>query len=124
MARSLRRRVGMTPRARLRFASLVMVATVVPWTTSAWPQPSSARRWLVRGVLIVAAVAVDTRMQVAALRNRSAAGDRAASRIEPLGRAGVLVPALAAAVIVPRLAGDRALSNASLRVAAGYAAAD
>src|SRR5437764_1718085 len=113
----------MTLRARVRLASFVMIATSVARTT-AHAQPSSARRWLVRGVLLAASVAVDTRMQDVALRNRTAAGDRAANLLEPLGRAGVLVPGLAAAVILPRLAGDRAFSDAALRVSAGYAAAD
>ncbi|HET7458844.1 MAG TPA: phosphatase PAP2 family protein, partial [Gemmatimonadaceae bacterium] len=50
--------------------------------------------------------------------------DRAADAVDPLGRARYLLPSLAVAVVVPRLAGRRALSDAALRVAAGYVAAD
>ena len=114
----------MTLRARLQLASFFMIVTIVPRTTTATAQPSSTRRWLVRGVLLAAAVAMDTRLRDAALSSRNASADRVANFVEPLGRAGVLVPALAAAVILPRLAGDRAFSDAALRVSAGYAAAD
>src|SRR5689334_18151357 len=100
-------------RARLRWASWIVLATCSSWTP-ARAQPSNTRHWLARGALLVAAMALDTRLRDAAARNQSAAGDRAANLLEPLGRASVVVPALAAAVILPRLAGDRALSDASL----------
>jgi membrane-associated phospholipid phosphatase len=113
----------MPPRAHLRFASWIVVASCASWTP-ARAQPTSARRWIARGALLVTAMALDASVRDAAAHNQSAAADRVANRLEALGRANVLVPALAAAVILPRIAGDRPLSDASLRVAAGYAAAD
>jgi membrane-associated phospholipid phosphatase len=71
----------------------------------------------------LAAVA-DQRISAFASSHQRATLDRAADIVDPLGRAGVLVPALAAAVVVPRLAGRRDLSDAALRVAIAYAAAD
>jgi len=113
---------------RLRILPWIVLAASVPSPIAAGAQsrvPSaSVRRWIVRGTLLGVAVAMDARVRDVAARNQSAGGDHVANLLEPLGRANVLVPALAAAVILPRVAGDRSLSDAALRVAAGYAAAD
>src|SRR6476661_1968349 len=128
LARPLRHIGQMWLRARLRFASWIVLATCAlsptPARAQSLAQPSSARRWVVRGALLAASMALDATVRDAMGRNQSAAADRVANVLEPLGRANVLVPALAAAVILPRVAGYRSLSDASLRVAAGYAAAD
>lgn len=77
----------------------------------------------VLGGLALAAVS-DARLSAFARTHQSSRLDRAADALDPFGRAGILVPALAASVVVPRLAGRRKLSDAALRVALTYAAAD
>jgi membrane-associated phospholipid phosphatase len=50
--------------------------------------------------------------------------NRLADAVDPLGRAGALVPALVISVVAPRLLGERNLADAALRAALSYAAAD
>lgn len=80
--------------------------------------------WAWRIGAVGLAAAGDGRISAFMRTHQRAALDRAADAVDPFGRAGVLVPALAAAVVVPRLAGRRNLSDAALRVALAYAAAD
>src|SRR3954470_14060501 len=138
MARRLRRMDGVPPaRAPRRFYALVLCAATavsVPaqaqGRAGATSSSSATRRWLGAGALLLSAgpvaspVAVDSRVRDAAARWHTPGLDRVAGGVEPLGRAGVLVPALVIGVAVPRLFGHRALSDDALRVAAGYVAAD
>src|SRR3954470_2177963 len=132
MARRLRRMDGVPPaRAPRRFYALVLCAATavsVPaqaqGRAGATSSSSATRRWLVAGALLVSAVAVDSRVRDAAARWHTPGLDRVAGGVEPLGRAGVLVPALVIGVAVRRLFGHRALSDDARRVAAGYVAAD
>jgi undecaprenyl-diphosphatase len=73
---------------------------------------------------VAIAAAGDERISAFARGHQSTGLDRVASALDPFGRAGTLVPALAVAVIVPRAVGRRALSDAALRIALAYAAAD
>src|SRR5690348_17722889 len=84
VARPLRRSTSMTLRARLRFASWIVVASCASWTT-ARAQSSSARRWLARGALVVVAASLDATVRDAMARNQGAGADRVANLLEPLG---------------------------------------
>jgi membrane-associated phospholipid phosphatase len=74
--------------------------------------------------LLVAAAMMDARVRDFAASRQSSGRDRIADAIDPAGRAGVLIPALAISVGLPRLFGQRALSDRALRVTADYFAAD
>jgi membrane-associated phospholipid phosphatase len=87
-------------------------------------EPRDARFWVGGATLLVAGMALDERLHDAAAAHQSRALNHVADAVDPLGRARYLLPALAAAVVGPRVAGRRALSDAALRVAAGYVAAD
>jgi membrane-associated phospholipid phosphatase len=75
------------------------------------------------GVLAAAAL-TDQRLSAFARTHRRPGLDRAADALDPFGRAGTLVPALVASVVLTRLARAPTLSDAALRVALTYAAAD
>lgn len=82
------------------------------------------RVWaLVAGTAAVTAFE-DRRLNAFAISHRTRSLDKVAEIVDPFGRAGVLVPALAASVVAPRLVGRRVVSDAMLRVALGYVAAD
>jgi membrane-associated phospholipid phosphatase len=66
----------------------------------------------------------DERLSTFARTHQRSALDQVARAVDPFGRAGVLVPALAASVALPRLVGRRNLSDAALRVALSYVVAD
>jgi membrane-associated phospholipid phosphatase len=76
------------------------------------------------GVLLVASTALDTRLRDEAVEQRRPTLDRAARVLDPLGRAGVLVPALVGSIVAPKVLGMHAMFAHSLRVAIGYAASD
>jgi membrane-associated phospholipid phosphatase len=86
--------------------------------------PRISRRWLAAGALLLAAAAADSRLRDLAARHRRPGLDRLADAVDPFGRAGVLVPALAASVALPRVLGARTLSDQAARVAVGYAVSD
>jgi len=85
---------------------------------------STELRWMATAAAVVVSAREDERIAAFARGHQRASLDRVASVLDPFGRAGTIVPALAAAVLVPRLAGRREVSNAALRVALAYAAAD
>jgi membrane-associated phospholipid phosphatase len=87
-------------------------------------EPHDRAFWLGATTLIAASAAFDEPLRRAAARNHGSLASTVARDADPLGRARYLIPAMAAAVVVPRLAGRRDLSNAALRVALGYLAAD
>jgi membrane-associated phospholipid phosphatase len=75
-------------------------------------------------VTLAIAAAFDGKLQRYAVAHQSATADRIAAAVDPLGRARYIVPGLAGAYLLTRLVRGRSASNAVLRVAAGYAAAD
>jgi membrane-associated phospholipid phosphatase len=83
-----------------------------------------ARSRLLIGAALLVAAAADRPLRDAAARHERRALDRAAERLEPLGRAHILVPALAVSVALPALAGRRVLARRMLHVAVDYVAAD
>ena len=84
----------------------------------------SVAGWSVAVGGLALAAAADARLAAFARAHQRGGLDRAADAVDPFGRAGVIVPALVASVVVPRLVGTRELSDAALRVALSYAAAD
>ena len=80
--------------------------------------------WAGTAAALAVTAAEDRRIAAFAISHHTRTLDDAAHVADPFGRAGILVPALALSVIVPRVVGKRALSDAMLRVALGYAAAD
>jgi membrane-associated phospholipid phosphatase len=88
-------------------------------------EPHDARFWIGGAALLAASAALDERLRTEAAAHESPGLDRfARDFVDHVGRAHYLLPALAASVVLPRLAGDRSLSDAALRVAAGYVVAD
>ena len=75
-------------------------------------------------VALAASLALDEPLQRFVATHRSRAADEVANAVDPLGEARWLVPALAAATVVPYVAGRHDVARAALRVAIGYAAAD
>jgi membrane-associated phospholipid phosphatase len=86
--------------------------------------PADRGFWIESAVLVTAGAAFDARIRNAVAANHTATLDRVASAVDPLGLARYLVPALAASYLVPRVAGQRAWSDAALRVGLGYAVSD
>jgi len=89
-----------------------------------WEPARDARFWGLSAVLVAATLPFDQSLRHAALGHRSHLADAIASDVDPLGRAHDVLPALAVAVVAPRLAGRRALSDAALRIGLSYLAAD
>jgi membrane-associated phospholipid phosphatase len=81
----------------------------------AWP--------IIAGGLAITAWS-DERLSAFARAHQPPALNQVADAVDPLGRAGVLVPTLAASVALPRLFGRRNLADAALRVALSYVVAD
>jgi undecaprenyl-diphosphatase len=79
--------------------------------------------WVVAGAAAASALA-DQRISAFTSAHQQPGLDAVARVIDPFGRARFIVPALAVSVVVPRVAGKRAVSDAMLRVALAYAAAD
>ncbi len=110
-----------------------MMLSAVPCaaqTDTAIAPPSTATRvhqayvWpAVAGALVVTSLD-DRRLSAVALSHHTRALDKLARDVGPLGEARNIVPVLAVSVIAPRIVGQRALSDAMLRVALGYAAGD
>jgi hypothetical protein len=71
-----------------------------------------------------AALALDEPLRRFAATHQSTLLTHGAELVDPLGRAEVLVPALALSVVIPAALGRRSLAMDALHVAAGYAAAD
>lgn len=86
--------------------------------------PRGRAFWIGAGALGAGALLLDAPLRRAAASHRTPTLDRLAEAVDPLGRAQYLVPSLVVAVVVPRATGHRRLSDAALRVALGYAAAD
>ncbi|MDB4885003.1 MAG: phosphoesterase [Gemmatimonadetes bacterium] len=100
------------------------VAAVAAGDSAKGDAQSGRWRWpLAAGAVAVAALG-DERISAFAVRHQSARADQAAAALDPFGRAGTLVPAIAAAVVVTRVAGPRTLADATLRAGLAYAAAD
>jgi membrane-associated phospholipid phosphatase len=87
-------------------------------------EPDDRAFWIGATTVIAVSAAIDEPLRRAAARNRGSLTNALASDIDPFGRAHYLLPALAVAVVAPRLAGRRDLSNAALRIALGYLVAD
>lgn len=80
--------------------------------------------WLGGAGLFVAALFADRDLSAAMERSQSAGLDHLAGIVEPTGRQHVALPLLAGSYAVTLIAGKHHASNAVLRVAAGFAAAD
>ena len=87
-------------------------------------QPSDRAFWIGGALLIASGIALDEPLRRVAEANQSRTLNHLAADIDPLGRAGVLVPALVASYVVPRVAGKKTRADAMLRVGLGYATAD
>ena len=85
---------------------------------------TSGRFWIVTASAIAVSAALDAPIRRAVAANRNDFMSDLAPSLDPLGRARYLLPALGIAVVAPRLVGQRDLSNAALRIAAGYLVAD
>ena len=93
-------------------------------TPSAVDRGRHAYAWpVVASVLIVTALD-DRRLSAFVLSHHTRALDNLARDAGPFGQAHNILPVLAVSVIAPRIAGQRALSDALLRVTLGYFAAD
>jgi membrane-associated phospholipid phosphatase len=75
-------------------------------------------------IVVAPAAALDREAYVFAMEHQSRGLDRVANAVGPLGRARYLVPAMAGAYVTARIAGNRRWSDALVRIAAGYTAAD
>ncbi|HEX8850506.1 MAG TPA: phosphatase PAP2 family protein [Gemmatimonadaceae bacterium] len=87
-------------------------------------EPSRARFWIASATIVAASAALDPTMRRAAAAHQRDAASDLAPGLDPIGRARYILPTLAVAIVAPRIAGKRELSNAAIRVAAGYLAAD
>ena len=84
----------------------------------------AARYWLASAAIVAASAALDPTVRRAAAANQRDAASDLASGLDPIGRARYILPTLAVAIVAPRVVGKRELSNAAIRIAAGYLAAD
>jgi membrane-associated phospholipid phosphatase len=80
--------------------------------------------WPAAAAGLAAAALTDQRLAAFARTHRRPGLDRAADVLDPFGRAGTLVPALAASVVLTRLVRAPTLADAALRVALTYAVTD
>ena len=108
-------------RSRLLIAASLVLALPARAQESTRP---GERFWLTSAGVVAASLALDAPLRRAAAASRSDAFDDLAPSVDPLGRARFILPALGAAVLLPRALGHRAFSDAAFRVAAGYLAAD
>ena len=114
------------PTRTLRAAAAATALVLVPLRAQAQGAlaPSDARFWIGAGVLFGAACAFDARLSNAASENTRTSLNRFANTLQPLGRAGVDEPVLAAALVGTWAVGGWRPAKAVLRIAAGWAAAD
>jgi membrane-associated phospholipid phosphatase len=85
---------------------------------------SALRGWTIVAAAVAIAAAEDGRLSAFARTHQRPALDRLADVVDPFGRAGTLVPALVASVVIPRGSGEQSLSNAALRIGLAYGTAD
>ena len=88
------------------------------------PDVPGARYWLATAAVVAASAALDPTIRRAVAANQRDAASDLAPGLDPIGRARYILPTLAVAVVAPRIVGRRELSNAAIRIAAGYLAAD
>lgn len=81
-------------------------------------------KWLIAAGALSLAAATDAHLSAFMRDHQRPALDRLANAVDPFGRAGVLVPVLAASVVATRLAAPRRISDATIRIALAYAVAD
>lgn len=111
-------------RARRALALLAATALATRRLVAQESAAGSERFWMTATAAVAASAALDATIRRAAVANRWDPASDLAPSLDPLGRARYILPALGAAVVVPRVIGHRALSDAALRVGAGYLAAD
>lgn len=106
--------------------TLLVLGALLPASASAQFrfEPRDDRFWLTGAAALAASVGLDARLAALAQRLETPGLDHFARNVGQLGQARWILPSLALGVIVPRIAGDRSMSDAALRVAAGYFAAD
>lgn len=121
---TLRRRATHAAPSSFVVAASAALLFATPARAQLTVEPRDARFWTASAALLVAGAALDERLRAEAAAHHDATLERVASAVDPLGRARYLLPALAVAVVAPRVANRRSLSNAALRVASGYVAAD
>ncbi len=118
------------PKARLarRTVACCTLAFAVATPRAAAAQitvvPSSASFWVGSAATIAAGLLVDVRARDIAQANHTPALDHLAGALDPFGRAGYLVPALAADYLVPLVVRRHRWADAALRVGLGYAVSD
>ena len=116
-------------RVLARLASALLVALMLTSRSvaaqSATTRGSGHRHfWVTSAVLLAGALVLDERVQAVALANRTSSVDRIAGAADVLGTAGHIVPALVASYVTARSTGRRSVSDAVVRIALAYAAAD
>lgn len=118
--------VRLTLTFRAQAIRLLLLGVLAPGPASAQfrLEPRDDKFWLTGAAALTASVALDARLASLARRLETPALDHFARNVGVLGQARLILPSLALGVIVPRITGDRSMSNATLRIAAGYLTAD
>jgi undecaprenyl-diphosphatase len=111
-------------RARSVLTLALLLASAQAPARAQQARAGRARFWIASAAVVAASAALDAPLRRAAAANHDDAGDDLAASLDPLGRARYILPTLGIAIVAPRVAGRRGLSNAALRIAAGYLAAD
>lgn len=111
-------------RARRALGSALALALAAAPLRAQAGDATSGRFWLATAGVLAVSAALDAPIRRAVDANRTDFMSDLAPSLDPLGRARYILPTLGIAVVAPRVIGRRDLSNAALRVAAGYVAAD
>jgi len=109
---------------RALLVALMLAARAVPAQSSTTDAPEHRTFWAVSAVLFGGALLLDERLQSVALVNQTPSLDRIAGAADVLGTASHIVPALAASYVLARSTGHPTVSDALVRIALAYAAAD
>ena len=104
-------------------AGLCCLTPATPAIAQGSPLPG-VKFWAGGGALFIGALFADRNLSAAMERSQSAGLDRLAGIVEPMGHQKVALPALAGSYVVTLVIGDHHASNAVLRIAAGFVAAD
>ena len=115
---------GATVRAALRSAACGAGLFLCPARAVAQLQPSDARFWVAGAVALTGTAAADEWLHDEIQGPGPPVAQRTARAVEPLGRASTALIGLGASYVTARLAKQPAWARSTLRVAAGYLAAD
>ncbi len=111
------------PRRVLAWAALLVYAGAPGTIDAQRIAPHNRAFWIAGGLTFSLAVPFDERIRDFAARHQSPALDRIAQPFGDAGRAGLMLPALLTAMVVPRLLGNTKTSNAAIDIGLGYAVA-